>query len=114
MGRFHEKFLHKRVMDQIDISSEDLEDGEVPDSDEDITIINIVPLEKSKILSQRRKRTNDFEKDRQKYRKRSKRSRSSSTSSSSSSDSSTSSRLVIQEKQPAKKVKKNVGNSSRT
>ena len=37
-------------MDQIDISSEDLEDGEVPDSDEDITIINIVPLEKSKIL----------------------------------------------------------------
>ena len=45
-----EFFLHKRVMDQIDISSEDLEDGEVPDSDEDITIINIVPLEKSKIL----------------------------------------------------------------
>ena len=44
-------------MDQIDISnspieisSEDLEDGEVPDSDEDITIINIVPLEKSEIL----------------------------------------------------------------
>ena len=37
-------------MDQIDISSEYLEDGEVPDSDKDITIINIVPLEKSKIL----------------------------------------------------------------
>ena len=59
-------------------------------------------------LSERRKRTNDFEKDRQKFRKRSKkpkRSRSSSTSSSSSSDSSTSSRLVIDENQPATPAK---------
>ena len=36
-------------MDQID-GPEDLEDGEVLDSDEEIAIVNIVPIEKSKIL----------------------------------------------------------------
>ena len=71
-------------MDQIDDPNDhgDLEDGEVLDSDEDVTIVNIIPPDKATIIC---RKTNiiDFERDCRKYRKRHKRSRSSSSSSSS-------------------------------
>ena len=90
-------------MDQIDDPNDhgDLEDGEVLDSDEDVTIVNIIPPEKATIIC-RKTQIKDFERDCRKYKQRHKRSRSSSSSSSSSSDSSTTSRLVIDENEPSK------------
>ena len=91
-------------MDQIDdpMDHGDLEDGEVLDSDEDVTIVNIIPPDKATIICRKTHiKDFEFERDCRKYRKRHKRSRSSS-SSSSSSDSSTTSRLVIDENEPLK------------
>ena len=63
---------------------DELEDGEVPDSDDEVSIVNIVSSKNASTSSQRRRRSRAFERDSRKYSKRHKRSRSTSSSSSSS------------------------------